>query len=133
MLIQLEDINKTYDNGQPLHVLKGVNLSIEEGEFVSIMGASGSGKSTLLKILIGLADADAGSVRLGTKVHIGYYDQEHQILHPDKTLFEELQDTYPSLNNTQIRDTLAAFLFTGDERNDVAFHFGPFFKVFTGT
>ena len=62
-----------------------------------------------------MMDADSGSVRLGTKVHIGYYDQEHQILHPDKTLFQELQDAYPSLNNTQIRDTLAAFLFTGDD------------------
>ena len=92
-----------------------LNLEIRRGEKVALIGNNGTGKSTLLKILIGLMDADGGSVKLGTNVHIGYYDQEHQILHPDKTLFEELQDAYPSLNNTQIRDTLAAFLFTGDD------------------
>ena len=64
MLIELKDINKTYDNGQPLHVLKGIDLSIEEGEFVSIMGASGSGKSTLLNILGILDNYDTGEYRL---------------------------------------------------------------------
>ena len=60
IMIHLENINKTYDNGQPLHVLKGINLDIEKGEFVSIMGASGSGKSTLLNILGILDNYDSG-------------------------------------------------------------------------
>ncbi len=110
-VLSAENLSKAFE--YPL--FDNLNLEIRRGEKIALIGNNGTGKSTLLKILIGLADADAGSVRLGTKVHIGYYDQEHQILHPDKTLFEELQDTYPSLNNTQIRDTLAAFLFTGDD------------------
>ena len=96
-------------------LFEDLNLEIRRGEKVALIGNNGTGKSTLLKILIGMMDADAGSVRLGTRVHIGYYDQEHQTLHPDKTLFQELQDAYPALNNTQIRDTLASFLFTGDD------------------
>ncbi len=96
-------------------LFEDLDLEIRRGEHVALIGNNGTGKSTLLKILIGSMEADLGCVVLGTKVHIGYYDQEHQVLHPEKTLFEELQDTYPSLNNTQIRDTLASFLFTGDD------------------
>ena len=68
MLIELKDINKTYNNGQPLHVLKGINLGIERGEFVSIMGASGSGKSTLLNILGILDNYDTGEYYLDGKL-----------------------------------------------------------------
>ena len=68
MLIQLKDINKTYNNGQPLHVLKGIDLNIERGEFVSIMGASGSGKSTLLNILGILDNYDSGEYLLNGKL-----------------------------------------------------------------
>ena len=96
-------------------LFEDLNLEIRRGEKVALIGNNGTGKSTLLKILIGSMSPDGGSVTLGTNVHIGYYDQEHQILHPEKTLFEELQDTYPDLNNTQIRNTLASFLFTGDD------------------
>jgi len=67
-LIELKDINKTYNNGQPLHVLKGINLGIERGEFVSIMGASGSGKSTLLNILGILDNYDTGTYHLDGKL-----------------------------------------------------------------
>ncbi len=96
-------------------LFEDLDLEIRRGEKVALIGNNGTGKSTLLKILIGRMDADEGSVTLGTNVHIGYYDQEHQILHPEKTLFQELQDAWPMLGNTQIRDTLAAFLFTGDD------------------
>ena len=92
-----------------------VSFEIKRGERVAIIGGNGTGKTTILKILNGILQADAGEIRLGSKVHIGYYDQEHQVLHMDKTLFDELQDTYPSMNNTQIRNILAAFLFTGDD------------------
>ena len=62
-----------------------------------------------------LLPPDAGEIRIGAKVQIGYYDQEHHVLHMDKTIFEEISDDYPSLSNTEIRNTLAAFLFTGDD------------------
>ena len=96
-------------------LFEGLDLQIRRGERIALIGNNGTGKSTLLKILIGQIDADEGTVTLGTNVHIGYYDQEHQILHPQKTLFQELQDEYPMLGNTRIRDTLAAFLFTGED------------------
>ncbi len=96
-------------------LFEDLNIDIKRGEKCALIGNNGTGKSTLLKILIGRMEADSGTVTLGTNVHIGYYDQEHQILHSEKTLFDELQDEYPTLNNTQIRDTLASFLFTGDD------------------
>ncbi|HCI84667.1 MAG TPA: ABC transporter [Lachnospiraceae bacterium] len=92
-----------------------LNLEIRRGERVCMIGNNGTGKSTFLKLIIGSLKPDEGSIRLGTRVHIGYYDQEHQTLHPDKTLFSELQDAYPTLDNTTIRNTLASFLFTGDD------------------
>ena len=79
------------------------------------MGGNGTGKTTLLKIINGLLPPDSGTVTLGTKVFCSYYDQEHQVLHPEKTLFEELQDTWPDMTNTEVRNMLAAFLFTGDD------------------
>ena len=92
-----------------------VDFEIKRGERVAIIGNNGTGKTTLLKIINQLLPADDGEIRLGAKVHIGYYDQEHQVLHREKTLFDELQDTYPTMNNTQIRNTLASFLFTWDD------------------
>lgn len=91
------------------------NFEIKRGERIAIIGNNGTGKTTLLKIINGLIPAGSGEIRLGSKVHIGYYDQEHQVLHMDKTLFQEIQDTYPHMNNTQIRNTLASFLFTRDD------------------
>ena len=92
-----------------------LNFEVKRGERVALIGNNGTGKTTILKILNGLLPADSGSFTLGSKVHIGYYDQEHHVLHPEKTLFEEISDTYPDLDNTTIRSTLAAFLFTGDD------------------
>ena len=82
---------------------------------MALIGNNGTGKTTMLKIINGLIAPDGGEVRLGTNVHIGYYDQEHHVLHMEKTLVEEISDDYPYLNNTQIRNVLAAFLFTGDD------------------
>lgn len=96
-------------------LFSGLSFEIKRGEHVAIIGDNGTGKTTILKIINGILDADAGSVKLGSKVQVGYYDQEHHVLHPDKTLFEEISDAYPSLNNTEIRNTLAAFLFTGED------------------
>lgn len=92
-----------------------VSFEIKRGEHVAIIGDNGTGKTTLLKILNDLLPADSGSFRLGTNVEIGYYDQEHHVLHSEKTLFDEISDDYPYLTNTEIRNVLAAFLFTGDD------------------
>lgn len=98
-----------------LLLFENVSFEIKRGEHVAIIGDNGTGKTTLLKILNGLISADGGSFKLGTNVEIGYYDQEHHVLHDGKTLFEEISDDYPYLTNTQIRSVLAAFLFTGDD------------------
>ncbi len=111
-VLAVRGLTKSFD-GQTL--FSGVDFDIRRGERVAIIGNNGTGKTTILKILNGLLPQDSGGFRLGSKVHIGYYDQEHQVLHMDKTLFQELQDTYPAMNNTQIRNALAAFLFTGDD------------------
>ena len=92
-----------------------VNFEIKRGEHIAIIGDNGTGKTTLLKILNNMADADSGSFRLGSNVEIGYYDQEHHVLHSEKTLFEEISDEYPYMTNTEIRNVLAAFLFTGED------------------
>ena len=98
-----------------LSLFSGLDFEIKRGERVALIGNNGTGKTTILKMINGLLSADAGTIRLGTKVKIGYYDQEHQVLHMNKTLFEEISDAYPTLSNTKIRSTLAAFLFTGDD------------------
>lgn len=92
-----------------------VNFEVKRGERIAVIGNNGTGKTTLLKIINNFLPADSGEIRLGSKVHIGYYDQEHQVLHMEKTLFDEIQDAYPHMSNTQIRNTLASFLFTGDD------------------
>lgn len=99
--------------GRPL--FSDVALDIKRGERVAIIGDNGTGKTTLLKLITGQLEADSGKMTLGAKVHVGYYDQEQQVLHMEKTLFEELSDAYPAMTNTEIRNILAAFLFTGDD------------------
>lgn len=111
-VLTVRGLSKSFDQN---HLFTQVDFEIKRGERVAIIGANGTGKTTILKILNGMLAADEGEIRLGSKVHIGYYDQEHQVLHMEKTLFDELQDTYPTMNNTQIRNILAAFLFTGDD------------------
>lgn len=92
-----------------------VDLEIKRGERVAVIGSNGTGKTTLLKMINNLIPSDTGSITLGSRVHIGYYDQEHQVLHMEKTIFQEISDDYPSMTNTQIRNILAAFLFTNDD------------------
>ena len=111
-VLDVENLAKAFG---PERLFEGLSFSIKRGEHVAVIGDNGTGKTTILKIINGLVEQDAGNIRLGTKVHIGYYDQEHHVLHPDKTLFEEISDEYPALTNTEIRNVLAAFLFTGDD------------------
>lgn len=111
-VLTVEHLAKSFDSHK---LFTDVNFEIKRGEHVAIIGDNGSGKTTLLKILNGLVPADQGTFRLGSNVEIGYYDQEHHVLHSEKTLFEEISDDYPYLNNTRIRNVLAAFLFTGED------------------
>ena len=111
-VLKVEHLSKAFDSQQ---LFSDLNFSVKRGEKVAIIGNNGTGKTTILKIINSVIEADAGSFTLGSKVHIGYYDQEHHVLHMEKTLFEEIADDYPTLTNTEIRNTLAAFLFTGDD------------------
>lgn len=110
-VLNVEHLAKAYR--EPL--FSDLNFQVRRGEKVAIIGDNGTGKTTLLKIINRMAEADAGRIQLGSKVQIGYYDQEHEVLHSEKTLFEELSDASPNLNNTEVRNILAAFLFTGDD------------------
>ena len=111
-VLTVKELSKSFD--QKL-LFEHINFEIKRGEHVAIIGDNGTGKTTLLKILNDLLPADCGTFTLGTNVVIGYYDQEHHVLHSEKTLFDEISDDYPYLTNTQIRNVLAAFLFTGDD------------------
>ncbi len=97
------------------HLFSNISFEIKRGEKVAIIGQNGTGKTTLLKMIQGLVPVDCGTAVTGANVEIGYYDQEHQVLNNDKTIFEEIQDDYPDLTHTAIRNVLAAFLFTGDD------------------
>ena len=111
-VLSVKGLSKSFDQK---NLFSDLEFEIKRGEHVSIIGDNGTGKTTLLKILNGIIDADKGTFKLGTNVEIGYYDQEHLVLHSDKTLFDEISDDYPYLTNTEIRNVLAAFLFTGDD------------------
>lgn len=111
-VLRVEDLAKAYPSAA---LFSDISFEIKRGERVALIGNNGTGKTTILKIVNGLVEADEGSVTLGSNVHIGYYDQEHQLLHMEKTIFAEISDDYPELNNTRIRNVLAAFLFTEDD------------------
>lgn len=111
-VLTVQGLSKGFDGNS---LFENISFTIKRGEHVAIIGDNGTGKTTLLKIINELLPADAGSFTLGTNVQIGYYDQEHHVLHMDKTVFEEIQDTYPNMTNTEVRNVLAAFLFTGDD------------------
>ena len=111
-VLTVEELSKSF----PEQILfTDISFQIKRGERVALIGNNGTGKTTMLKILNDLIPADSGTFTLGSKVQIGYYDQEHHVLHPEKTIFEEISDTYPTLTETEIRNMLAAFLFTNDD------------------
>ncbi|MCM1497739.1 MAG: ABC-F type ribosomal protection protein [Clostridium sp.] len=108
----IDGLSKSYGGNL---LFADLHLDIKRGEHVALIGNNGTGKTTILKIINQLTPADSGKIVFGSQVHIGYYDQEHQVLHPDKTIFDELHDACPDMTNTKIRNVLAAFLFTGDD------------------
>ena len=110
-VLDVTDLTKAYDH----RLFSDINFSLRRGDHVAIIGDNGTGKTTILKIINNIVTADSGEIKLGTNVCIGYYDQEHHVLHDDKTIFEEISDDFPTLTNTEIRNMLAAFLFTGDD------------------
>ena len=110
-VLSVSDLSKSYSTT----LFTDLNFEIKRGEHVALIGDNGTGKTTILKIINDLVDADTGIIKLGTNVHIGYYDQEHHNLSDENTLFEEIADAYPNMTNTKIRNTLAAFMFTGDD------------------
>lgn len=111
-VLKVEGLTKAFP---PLQLFSGIHFEVKRGERVALIGNNGTGKTTILKIINELISPDAGTVTLGSNVHIGYYDQEHQQLHMEKTIFDEIADDYPNLNNTKVRNVLAAFLFTDDD------------------
>ncbi len=111
-VLDVNDFSKKFGENQLFHP---ISFNIKRGEKVAVLGQNGTGKTTLLKMIQGLVPSDSGTAVTGSHVIIGYYDQEHQVLNADKTIFEEIQDDYPDLSHTAIRNVLAAFLFTGDD------------------
>lgn len=111
-VLLVEKLTKSYGSNT---LFTDIGMDIKRGERVALIGNNGTGKTTILKIINQLIPKDSGRIHLGSQVHIGYYDQEHQVLHAEKTIFDELHDTYPNMTNTKIRNVLAAFLFTGDD------------------
>ena len=111
-VLSVEGLAKSFGSQK---LFENLDFEIKRGEHVALIGNNGTGKTTILKILNEVIRPDAGSFTLGSRVQIGYYDQEHQVLHMEKTIFQEISDAYPYLTNTEIRNVLAAFLFTNDD------------------
>ena len=111
-VLTVDNLTKGFDGTV---LFDNICFQIKRGERVALIGSNGTGKTTILKLINGIIPADSGSIYLGAIVNIGYYDQDHHVLDPDKTIFDEIRDAYPDLNNTQIRNTLAAFLFTNED------------------
>lgn len=111
-VLTVKGLKKSFGNNL---LFEDLDFEIKRGEKIAIIGNNGTGKTTILKIINQIIKEDAGDIKLGAKVHIGYYDQEHHVLSMEKTIFDEIQDTYPHMDNTKVRNVLAAFLFTGDD------------------
>ena len=111
-VLTVKELSKSFGENV---LFNNLDFEVKRGEKVAIIGDNGTGKTTILKIINNLIDADHGEISLGSKVVIGYYDQEHHVLTMENTLFEEISDAYPDMTGTEIRNVLAAFLFTGDD------------------
>ena len=111
-VLSVKNISKSYGERT---LFSDVSFEIKKGEHVALIGANGTGKTNILKIINGVIPADSGEILLGSNVEIGYFDQQSAVLSDEKTVFEEISDTYPKMTETEIRNTMASFLFRGDE------------------
>ena len=111
-VLHAENLSKSY-GGQK--IFQNVSFDVKRSDKVAIIGPNGVGKSTLFRMLLKEVSSDSGLIRFGTNVFVGYYDQEQAKLDESKTIFEEISDSYPTLTQGQIRNMLAAFVFTGDD------------------
>ena len=111
-VMQVRHLSKAFGDNV---LFNDLSFDLRRGEHVAVIGRNGTGKSTLLKLLMGQLAADGGTVRFGTNVHPGYYDQEHHVLNERNTVFEEISNECPAMTNTEIRSLLASFLFTGED------------------
>lgn len=111
-VLSIDALSMSFDN-TPL--FGNISFEIKKGEKTALIGPNGIGKTTLFRIILSKLAPKSGSVKLGSNVVIGYYDQEQSDLNLNKTIFDEISDTYPDLTVTQIRNVLAAFVFTGDD------------------
>lgn len=111
-VLTIEGLSKSFGDNT---LFSGIDMDIKRGEHVALIGGNGTGKTTILKMINKLIPKDSGAIILGSRVKLGYYDQEHQVLTMSNTIFDEISDAYPDLNNTRIRNVLAAFLFTGED------------------
>ena len=112
LVLSVENLSMHYGSRT---LFEDLSFLIRRGEKVALIGENGSGKTTILKTLTGSVRPDSGTIRLGAQVEVGYYDQEQHNFTETNTLFEEIRASYPKLTDTEIRNLLAAFLFTGDD------------------
>ena len=111
-VLHVENLSKSFGTNR---LFSDIELDIKRGDHIALIGGNGTGKTTILKIINRMESKDSGTITLGSRVKIGYFDQEHHDLDPSKTIFEEMSDSFPEMNNTKIRSVLAAFLFTGED------------------
>ena len=111
-VLDFSHVTKSYEDK---NIFTDLSFDVHKGDRIAILGDNGTGKTTILKCINGLTDFESGEIRFGANVTVGYYDQEQQGLTEAKTIFNELHDSYPYLTETQVRNTLAAFMFTEDD------------------
>lgn len=113
-VLRVEEISCIYDDGK---IFENVSFSLNRLDRVALLGDNGTGKSTILKMITGSKKATSGTIKMGTNVELSYYDQAQMNLTDDNTIFQEIHDMYPNMNNTKVRNALAAVGFMQDDVN----------------
>lgn len=111
-VLQADCLSKSFDKRI---LFENISFSVFSGDKIALLGDNGVGKTTLFKILLQQLPRDCGIIKFGSNVNMAYYDQEHSNINDENTIFDEIHNAYPKLTNGQIRNTLAAFVFKGDD------------------